>query len=227
MQAIKSPDDISELGGYFPLTAIRSMLVRDESLECVPISSKGVGDLASVTILPTALGEYLKDLDPQERVFHVEQITTGTPHAEIWLNFEWKDSNFRRTRQRARWEAERAADYLYQSRISQLVAALPPALGIAYNHHLAALMLAELKSPEQIESMSLVLNQFNIMDLLRQYQREDQASNEDTNHTIQPTDGGNGTINPDGATESHSEQPTDTISSVASGPESPNTTGAN
>jgi hypothetical protein len=153
-------------GGYFPLTAIRSMLFRDDTLENITPQSKSSGDTAKVVIIPRGIGMYLAGLDPTEEIFHIE---TFESHSEVWLKFEWSESNARRSKLKDFLFKEREARQKHASRIERIKALLPPQGGESWNTHLANLALAEYKNGQ----MDKVLTVLNIKSVLEEFEEED------------------------------------------------------
>jgi len=81
-----------------PLSVFRSLLFGQSGDIKLPVFSPQsivVGDLAKIVVTHKAIGELVRDIDKSEQYFHVEIYVT---HAEIWLEFEWKESNARRER---------------------------------------------------------------------------------------------------------------------------------
>jgi hypothetical protein len=157
------------VGGYFPLTAVRSMLFRDDTLESIIPQSKSPGDTAKVVIIPRGIGMYLAGLDPTEEIFHVETFET---HSEVWLKFEWSESNARRSKLKDFLFKEREARQKYQSRIERIKALLPPQGGESWNTHLANLVLMEYKNGT-LDKMDKVLSVLNIKSVLEEFEEED------------------------------------------------------
>ena len=169
MSKPNNPVEPPELGGYFTLRAIRSLLYKDDTLESITIQSKASGDMALVKIIPLSLGQYLSFLDPQETVFHVE---TFDKHAEVWLEFEWKESNQRLNKYRERSRIEREQADKYNRRLNELISLLPEQLGAEFNMHLARLALQELS----ITKCDRVMLALNIGEKLQQYREEDEQT---------------------------------------------------
>ncbi len=154
------------IGGFFPLTAIRSLAFRDDTLEETKPISKGPGDTAKVVIVPKAIGEYIAGLDTQEEVFHVE---TFPSHSELWLAIEWRESNRRRDKLREFLSAERAEREKRNHRIERIKALLPLQGGDAWNSRLAELALSEYKNG----NMDKVLAVLNLSSVLKEFEEED------------------------------------------------------
>lgn len=79
------------------LRLFRVMLFGDDRFEDLKPESKGIGDTAKVLVHSLELGLTLKNLDPKEELFHIELFPSFKPEpkCEIWLTFEWKESNAR------------------------------------------------------------------------------------------------------------------------------------
>ncbi len=111
------------------LSALRSLLYGDDSLHSAYIQSKVLGDTAKVIIIPVILGQVIAQQDPTEEYFHVEFIyfdstADQAKQAELWLSFEWKESNARREKIRALSSTERAERLEKASLIEDLYDAL-------------------------------------------------------------------------------------------------------
>lgn len=81
-----------------PLSVLRSLLFResgDDNFPRVRIQSLALGDLAKVIVTHKVIGELISSIDNKEEYFHVEIFST---HAEIWMIFEWRESNAKRER---------------------------------------------------------------------------------------------------------------------------------
>jgi hypothetical protein len=128
--------------------------------------SKGSGDTAKVVIIPIAIGKYISQLDPSESMFHVEHFER---QSEVWLSFEWNESNTRRSRLRERLAVERIASEKHNARVKEIIALLPEQLGVEYNNHLAEMALRDLKGSR----FDKVLQALQIAEKLHQYEEED------------------------------------------------------
>jgi len=91
----------------FTAQMLRSMLFGQngdhECPSCYPLS-KASGDLAKVLVVRKEIGEIINQGDIQEEYFHVEYALS---HAEIWLAFEWAESNTRAIRRKAYHDSQR------------------------------------------------------------------------------------------------------------------------
>lgn len=143
------------------LSTLRIILFGDDSLEEVRPVSKGVGDTAKVLVVPIGIGQCLSSIDKDENYFHVEFILEGTrPHAEVWLDFEWKDSNAKLNRQRERSAEEKA---VYDKNRAKLQAISSKLKSFGFNQpgfaeHLAKEILSNWKHgdySEMLKTLSL------------------------------------------------------------------------
>lgn len=159
----------SSLGGYFPLTVIRSLIFGDDALESQPILSKASNDFAKVIKLPTGIGLYLRSLDPNEDLFHIEVFTS---HVEVWLPFEWIESSARYTKVRANLAQEKAIRDKHNARMSAMMAKMPSGLCPADKAHLAETILAEMNYAR----FDKVLEYLNVAELYKTYEEEDKAT---------------------------------------------------
>jgi len=154
------------------LSTLRVLLFGDERLEGIAPASKGIGDTAKVKILPHGIGGILKEIDKDEEFFHVEFSASGN-HAwcELWLSFEWKESNTRRTRTQQASAEGRAFRDKHRSRINEIKEALPSGFAShpGYAEQLAEDMMKAYKSGH----ISKILTIFNLAEKFQRYEEED------------------------------------------------------
>ena len=156
------------------LNTLRVLLFGDDRLEGIKPRSKGIGDTAKVIVLPYAIGTTLQQLDKDEELFHVEfsrALEGVADFAEIWLSFEWKESNARRERVQKHSAESRAFRDKNAARLAEIKEALPVEFSKypGYTDHLAAQMLKAYKEGH----IKQVLTIFNLAEKFARYEQED------------------------------------------------------
>jgi hypothetical protein len=161
------------------LHALRLLIFNDENLEGKEPFSKGIGDTAKVKLVPYHLGHVIKDIDADEEFFHVELYPATHDYeerAEIWLAFEWKESNARHKRVQAASAENRAFREKNNTRLSAIKSQLE-SFGLnkspGYADFLASIILKEHKKG----SNTKVLQILNLVDLLNEFDKEDTNEN--------------------------------------------------
>lgn len=155
-----------------PLDAQYVLLFGDERLEGIAPLSKVSGDTAKVLIRPFNLGHIIKAVDTDEECFHVELINTPPYlHAEIWIAFEWQESNARRERVRTFHQTLNKARDKEIDRINELVRIMEPQYPAPESHlrELAKTVLQNYKK----QDFSKVFTALNILETLNKYEEED------------------------------------------------------
>lgn len=149
------------------LSTLRVLLFGDERLECVRPSSAGIGDTAKILVMPVELGRAISIVDKDENFFHVVFLPS---HAEVWLAFEWKESNAKLLRQREFSAAERTA-YDKNKRKLEVVSSQLKSFGFrqpGFAEHLAKEILQNWKSGEYSE----MLKTLNLTEKLKELDQE-------------------------------------------------------
>lgn len=158
------------------LSALRVLLYGDERLEGIEPRSKGLGDTAKVKIIPYNIGQTLKEIDKDEELFHVEFYLPATAGdlcwAEIWLSFEWRESNTRRSRQQIVSAENRISREKNKHRLDELASKLR-SFGFdkhpGFSEHLAEAILKGWKNEQYTD----VLKMFNLAETLNRFDEED------------------------------------------------------
>lgn len=146
--------------------ALRSALFGDETLEEINLQSLSIGDTAKVLRLPVAIGKIIAQRDFEERFFHIEFFES---HAEIWLIFEWKESNARRARFKSFHIQDNAARDKRAARISKIKEHLSDALLPHVKEDLAKNIVDNYKKYNFEE----VLKALNVVEVLNEFEKED------------------------------------------------------
>ena len=103
-----------------PITALRSLMFGefgDKSLSSLGRPESAILGDPPPKITHYEIGALIKHVDISEDFFHVELIETPTKQAEIWLIYDWCESNARRKRFRER-EAKRNEEYAVQTSLT-------------------------------------------------------------------------------------------------------------
>ena len=157
-----------------PLSALRALLFGDENLEGIKPLTPIIGDTAKVLVIPRAIGELIAELDKEEFYFHVELLFTT--HAELWLAFEWKESNVRRARLCRSLATEKATRTRDATRLAELTATIRGQFA-APDGYLAELARTILDNYTKM-NLSDVLTAINVAELLEKYRKEDNEQQE-------------------------------------------------
>lgn len=159
-----------ELTITLPITALRVLIWGDDRLDALRPFSVGPGDTAKVYPVPLVIGQLIQDVDKNEDFIHVE---IQPEHAELWLSFEWKESNARHTRFREQCKMEREQRDKRNQRIAELKLCLDDRLPEHAATKIAETMLENLSKLDLINDPGDVLKALNVLETLQQYVKED------------------------------------------------------
>lgn len=153
-------------------TALRIILYGDETLEGFASHSKAPSDTAKVKLLPRYLGKIIAEADPEEELFHVEFAENNNyGWSEIWLAFEWKESNARRARQQHASHEARILALRTSSRIAEIKAKLA-SKGLTdpnYTEMLSKQILSNWKANQA----KAILDLLDLAEMLSRFEEED------------------------------------------------------
>lgn len=150
-----------------PGATLRALLFGDEQLTGVRIQSKSPGDTAKVLVIDRDLGQFIATGDPDECLFHVELFER---HAELWINFEWADSNARRARIKANADLHRSVYIRRQERINRIRPLLSESLSPRDKEQLATLVADSYAKGDLNE----VFKMLKLIDLVAEFRDEDE-----------------------------------------------------
>lgn len=161
-----NPNDPPQLYATWPLADLRVLLFGSDRLIDTRFESKLPGDTAKVIKVELAHGQLIQVTDPNEFYFHVELFAT---HAEVWIAFEWAESNARRQRVKSAADVHRANHIKRTERIARVKASLSDAFSPAKKEELASLVVDNYKAG----NLAAVLRTLNLIETLQQFEEED------------------------------------------------------
>lgn len=151
------------------------MLFGDERFEDIKPRSLLPGDTAKIEIRSFEFGKHLQEMDINEDIFHIELFPeTSPPYCEIWLAFEWKESNARTKRIKAASAENREIREKSNVRIEILANQLKSRgfTQAGFANHLAKEILANWKQ----NNFDEMLNTLKLFETLKTFDDEDKGT---------------------------------------------------
>lgn len=178
--ATQNPNDPDPLV-TLPLSAIRSIMfgaIGDSNKPSIrPLMSPLPGESSLIEVTHWAIGRVLKDLDPSEFHFHVElfppEEIPGKPlsHAEIWLGWEWTESNTKYYRGKSTANTARSVNLLRGELQKEIIDELSVFRDLPEGYcRMMAIRLTE--DMEALDSFMPLAKSLGFDEVLRKYQDE-------------------------------------------------------
>lgn len=162
-----TPNDLITL----PLSVLRSLLFGEYGDVDLPVIDKPLspllGDYNKIRITHIAIGKTLIEIDKEERYFHVE-LFEQTKHCEIWLSFDWRESNARRIRLREtlqrNYQEKKEKEILLEDLIGELEFKLSKEMSL----HLAPKLLEMIKTHD----LKAVTDCLGVTEIVEQFKKK-------------------------------------------------------
>lgn len=157
------------------INLLRVLLFGDDRLEGITPRSKANGDTAKVIVIPFMVGNEIKKIDAEEEYFHVELFANddgSARHAELWLAFEWKESNARRAKVQAYAAEHRVVRDRKRSRMDRIKERLGR-LGLDKHPSYVEQLAKDILENYRKRDFSQTLKILHLAELLTEFEEED------------------------------------------------------